>query len=312
MRSVNTRKSSRGKSAKPGRRSAPQVSRGTGGRRVRRDDNEGNAIAGFFRRWRDRLSFRRPMIWMTASVLVLTVIAGVVAGGYPQRAYAAIGRSIDGAAVASGFAIADIEIAGEHRTSAADIRKAFGLNPGQSMFAIDTEQARENLRKLPWVEDAVVHKHYPGTVTIAVTEKTPFAVWVPSDQQYFVIERSGAKIVETEGTAFAQLPHFFGAPPEGAAELVDAVATHRAVAARIRGMQRISGRRWNLLLDGGVLVDLPDENWQKQLDDLEHLIVDKGVLEHNIKEIDLRTPGNYIFIMRDSGDSERAPKGTAT
>jgi cell division protein FtsQ len=126
-----------------------------------------------------------------------------------------------------------------------------------------------------------------------------------------VIERSGAKIVETDGAAFPQLPHFFGAPPEDAAELVDAIAIHRAVAARIRGMERISGRRWNLLLDGGVLVDLPDENWQKQLDELEHLIVDKGVLEHNIKEIDLRTPANYIFIMRDGGGSERVPRGTA-
>ncbi|MGA9797137.1 MAG: FtsQ-type POTRA domain-containing protein [Rhizomicrobium sp.] len=312
MRQVNTRKSSRGKASKPGRRSAPQVSRGTGGRRVRRDDDEGNAITGIYRGLRARLSFRRPMIWMTGSVLGFAIVAGVLAGGYPQRTYAAIGRSMDSAAVAAGFAVGDIEIAGAHRTSAADIRKAVGFQIGDSMFAIDAEQARADLRKLPWVEDAVVHKRYPGTVAISIAEKLPFAVWVPNDRQLFVIARSGEKIMATDGTEFRQLPHFFGAPPEGAAELVDAIATHRAIAARIRGMQRISGRRWNLLLDGGVLVDLPEANWPKQLDELEHLIVDKGVLEHNIREIDLRTPANYIFIMRDGGEAARLPKGDAT
>jgi cell division protein FtsQ len=312
MRSVSSRKSSRGKTSKPGRRSAPQVSRGSSERRVgRRGDSGDNAIVSFVRRMRDALSFRRPMIWMTTSVLAVTVIAGLLAGGYVQRSFAAIGRSIDGGVVAAGFGVADVQIAGEHRTAAADIRNALGLRPGQSMFAIDAEQARENVRKLPWVQDAVVHKRYPGTITVSVTEKLPFALWLSGDQKLSVIDRSGAVIAATDGTEFRSLPHFVGDPPEGAAELTDAIAAHRAIAARIRGMQRISGRRWNLLLDGGVVVDLPEEGWQKELDDLEHLIVDKGVLERDIREIDLRVPGNYLFITRSGGGTGHVPKGNS-
>lgn len=313
MRSVNTRKSSRGKASKPGRRSAPQVSRGSSGRRVsRRDEADENAIVSFFRRLPERLSFRRPMIWMTASVLCLAAIAGILSGGYVQRGFVAAGHSLDKDAVAAGFGVADIQIAGEHRTAAADIRDALGVAQGQSIFAVDVEQARENLRKLPWVQDAVVHKHFPGTLSVNVVEKQPFALWLSDDQRLTVIDRSGAVIALTDGIEFRNLPHFMGNPPEGGAELVDAIAAHRAIAARIQGMQRIAGRRWNLLLDGGVLVDLPEENWQKELDNLEHLIVDKGVLERAIKEIDLRIPGNYLFILRDGGGAEHMPKGTST
>ena len=313
MRQVNTRKSSRGKASKPGRRSAPQVSRGSGERRVsRRGGSDDNAVVSFFNKLRERLSFRRPMIWMTATVLGLTAIAGILSGGYVQRGFAAVGRSIDGSAVAAGFGVTAVQITGEHRTAEADIRQALGIANGQSLFAVDAEQARENLRKLPWVQDAVVHKHFPGTVSVSVIEKQPFALWLTGDGRMTVIDHSGAVIEPTDGAEFRSLPHFMGDPPEGGAALVDAIATHRAVAARVQGMQRMSGRRWNLYLDGNVLVDLPEENWQKELDNLEHLIVDKGVLERSIKEIDLRVPGNYLFITRDGGGAEHMPKGTST
>ena len=57
---------------------------------------------------------------------------------------------------------------------------------------------------------------------------------------------------------------------------------HRAIAARIAAYQRVSQRRWNLILDDGVVVKLPETGWQKQLDALEHLIIDKGILERDV------------------------------
>jgi cell division protein FtsQ len=63
-------------------------------------------------------------------------------------------------------------------------------------------------------------------------------------------------------------------------------------------MQRIDGRRWNLILDDGVVVKLPEDNWAREIGALERLIVDKGVLERDIAEIDLRSHDNYIFVLR--------------
>ena len=63
-------------------------------------------------------------------------------------------------------------------------------------------------------------------------------------------------------------------------------------------MERVSLRRWNLILDDGIVVELPEEGWAGQLGVLEHLIVDKGVLERDIMEIDLRARDNYFFVLR--------------
>jgi len=75
----------------------------------------------------------------------------------------------------------------------------------------------------------------------------------------------------------------------------------------VRAVERVSNRRWNLLLDGNVVVQLPEVGWEGQLSEFERLIVDKGVLEHNVEIIDLRYPDRYIFRLHN-GDSRHVPR----
>lgn len=111
---------------------------------------------------------------------------------------------------------------------------------------------------------------------------------------------------------FEHLPYLIGdGAPLTAAPLIDAVAQHRAVSARVRAYRRMSDRRWDLILEDGVVVQLPEEGWARQLDVLEHLIVDKGVLERNISEIDLRQRDNFFFVLKD-GEKQQLPRGNAT
>jgi cell division protein FtsQ len=141
-------------------------------------------------------------------------------------------------------------------------------------------------------------------------EKLPFALWETPSGTY-VVERSGRAVGLFDPHAFPHLPVLIGdGAPQSAAELVDVVTAHRATAARVVGYARISDRRWNLLLSDDVVVKLPEEGWQKQLDLLEHLIVDKAILEHDISEIDLREPDNYIFVLR-SGQKQQVTRGNA-
>ncbi len=79
--------------------------------------------------------------------------------------------------------------------------------------------------------------------------------------------------------------------------------------ARLQAIERISGRRWNLILDDGVTVKLPETGWKTQIDALEHLIVDKGILERDVEEIDLRSPDNYFFVLRGEKKPHRVTPG---
>jgi cell division protein FtsQ len=78
----------------------------------------------------------------------------------------------------------------------------------------------------------------------------------------------------------------------------------------VKAYERVGERRWNLILDDGVIVKLPETNWTKELDALEHLIIDKGILERDVSEIDLRSPAQYFFVLK-SGEKKNEPRGNA-
>jgi len=266
----------------------------------------GRALVGLF-------SIRRPVLWLTAGVLALTAIAAFLASGVIGRT---VGRT-DAAAGAlvsdAGFAVSQVHLAGNARTPSRQIVAALGFKPHQSIFAFDLRQARARLMQLPWIADAEVKRRYPDDISVRVVERVPYARW-QSPGGLFVVERDGRPITATGADAFRHLPLILGeGGPVAAALFVEAVARHRAIAARVSGYQYQSGRRWNLLLDDGVVVKLPENGWRHQLDVLDHLIVDKGVLEANIREIDLRSATHYFFVRKNDAaeKDKKAETGSA-
>jgi cell division protein FtsQ len=242
--------------------------------------------------------------------VLLAVIGGIVFlfwGGYVHRASAAVNGAFTTIAADAGFEIAAVQLSGNRYTQPADISEKLGFKPSDSIFAVNPRRARERLQALPWVADADVSVRYPDTVSVHLTERVPFGLW-QSDHGLYAVDRDGIPITQVSAADFKHLPLFFGGAPENASDLVEAIGTHRAVAARVKAMQRVSGRRWNLVLDDGVLVMLPEQNWEQELGTLEHLIVDKGVLERDIGEIDLRVHDNYFFKLRHPAP---APKSSS-
>jgi cell division protein FtsQ len=246
---------------------------------------------------------RHPMLALTVLLLIGGAAAGVLSGGYVRSLTGHGFGSVQGLFGNAGFRVADITVDGNDRTSRDDVLGALGFAQGDSTFSVDPAAVRERLTKLPWVADAEVQRHFPGTVSVTLIEKHPYALWRDGNVVK-VVERSGAVITPTTSTEFSHLPLLAGAgAPQAAALLLDEIEKHRAVAARMRWAERISDRRWDLMLDGKVQVKLPEEGWQAQLGELEHLIVDKGILERDIEMIDLRFPDSYIFRLRN-GDSQ--------
>jgi cell division protein FtsQ len=217
----------------------------------------------------------------------------------------------------AGFGISEIHITGNRRTPYRQVLAVLGMKPGQSIFSADLAGARARLTHLDWIASAEVHRRYPDAIFVTLVEKRPFALWqTPPDANgqahIAVIERSGG-LITTEGIEkFRRLPKLLGrGAPATAADLVDAVRTHRAVAARTAAYSYQSGRRWNLLLDDGVTVKLPETGWAAQLDVLERLIIDNGILERDVTEIDLRSPSHYFFVLK-SGEKKQELRGKET
>lgn len=277
----------------------PAASRG---RPARRGSGGGRFSGESVREWIARL---RPLFALGLVLFVLALLAMLFVGGVVARTVKRVEAATDAFVAEAGFGIAEVRLAGNVRTPPETILAALGFRPGQSIFAADLQAARARLKRLDWVADAEVRRRYPDAISVSLIEKLPFALWKSPDG-VFVVERSGGRITDKNVASFAALPLLDGAgAPEHAAEIVDAVEQRRAVAARVKIYQRKSDRRWNLILDDGVVVELPETDWRKQLDTLESLIVDKSILERNISEIDLRSPTHYFFVLK--GDSSKRP-----
>ena len=264
---------------------------------------------------------RRPIMALCGVLAVLVLLGALFASGVIGRGFRAVDRTLETISANAGFGISEIHITGNRRTPYSQVLEVLGMKPGQSIFSADVWQARERLAHLEWVATAEIHRRYPDAIFVNLVEKRPFALWqapvnssgdARGEAPIWVVERNGKLITSREVEKFRRLPKLVGAgAPEAAADLVDAVAAHRAIAARIAAYARVSMRRWNLILDDGVVVQLPDNGWQKELDALEHLIIDGGILERDVTEIDLRSPTHYFFLLKN-GEKKDAARGKET
>ena len=253
-----------------------------------------------------RLLFHRPILALTLGLVVAGGAVGLFAGGHVAKAIGRAEAAIAAPFTDAGFAVREVTIIGEERTTPEAASAALALTKGGSIFGVRPDAARARLLMLPWVADAEVRRHFPDKVTVRLIEKRPFALW-KNGNELSVVERSGAVITKVQDT-FGHLPLIAGAgAPEAAAPMIDALAIQKAIQARLVAIERVGERRWDLHLSGGVTVRLPEEGWERQLSELERLIVEKGVLERDIEMIDLRYPDNYVFRLHN-GDSRPVPR----
>jgi len=263
------------------------------------------------------LFIRRPMTALCGVLTLLVLLGALFASGVIGRSIHAVDRGIDTVTADAGFGISEIHITGNRRTPYKQVLEVLGMKPGQSIFSADLWSARQRLSRLEWIASAELHRRYPDAIFVSLVEKRPFALWQPpadakGEAPIYVVERNGGPITSHEIEKFRHLPKLVGAgAPRAAADLVDAVAAHRAIAARIAAYSRVSMRRWNLILDDGVVVQLPEIGWQKELDALEHLIIDGSILERDITQIDLRSPSHYFFLLKN-GEKKETERGKET
>jgi cell division protein FtsQ len=187
----------------------------------------------------------------TALLMAATGIYGAHVGGrVPELAQAVTART--------GFAVDQVRVVGHRETSEIDILEKLDLTGWTSLVGFDVDAARERVAELPWVEVASVRKVYPETLEIRITEREPFAIW-QHDGAFSIIGRKGNEIVPYTGGKFAELPLVVGnGAAMRAAGFIDEMAKYPELAARVRGYVLVAGRRWDLRLNNGIVLKLPE------------------------------------------------------
>lgn len=206
---------------------------------------------------------------------------GMVLGGHAPAVAEAVTST-------AGFAVEDIRVSGNQHTSEIDILQLLGLDGATSLLALDIASARAAIAELPWVESVEIRKVYPAAVEIMLRERQAYGIWQHGND-LSLIERSGSVIAPLRDNKFASLPLFVGRDAETAAAEVDEEFSHfPAIASRVKAFVRVGGRRWDVHMDNGVIVRLPEEGVSEALALLDRFEKEQQVLSRDVAAIDLR------------------------
>ncbi|MCA3248524.1 MAG: FtsQ-type POTRA domain-containing protein [Azospirillum sp.] len=259
--------------------------------------------------WRRVLGWRPSGRALKAGAALAVLVAFGAGGAYLWKA-GAIDRVEDfaddlragalNASARAGLAIGEVVVEGRERTSARDVLAVLDARRGGPILAFDPHAAKAELETLPWVRRAAVERRLPDTIHVRLEERVPLALW-QSRGRFNVIDAEGREIAGVDPAAFARLPVVVGDDaPQHAAALVALLDTEPAMRARVSAAVRVGGRRWNLNLDNGVIVNLPETNAGAAYERLAQLARENGLVERDLVSVDLRLPDRLILRARDA------------
>lgn len=227
-----------------------------------------------------------------------SVAYGAVVGGHvPDYVKAATSRT--------GFAVDRINVTGNKQTSEIDILDRLGLDGWTSMIGFDADEARQRVAELPWVKSASVRKTYPNTIDIDIVEREPFAIW-QHGSELTLIERSGGVITPFAGSGQPVLPLVIGfGAAEKAGDFVEKMRGIPELATRVKAYIRVAERRWDLRLENGITVKLPEAGEDAAIAEMLRLDREQGLLSRDIASVDMRIEDRLVIQLTPEAISRR-------
>lgn len=225
-----------------------------------------------------------------AGVVVLGAAIVLGTGGRGERLVATTTAGIFNQTALAGFKVNAVHVQGASAMAQPDVLQAAGLQAGQPILGVDLDKVRTQVEQVGWVKEARVIRLLPDTVVIAVTERDARAVWQVNGQ-IVVIDSKGRIIREASPAKFPFLPLVVGHGANTAlADIMPAVMQRPRLRQRLEAMVRVDGRRWDLRLKDGSIIQLPAIGEEQALMQLDELDRRQRILELGFARIDLRDP----------------------
>ena len=194
----------------------------------------------------------------------------------------------------TGFRVENVEVVGRSQTEPKALLAAAGLSRGDPILAFSPTEARRRIESLPWVQSAAVERRLPDTVAITIVERKPIALW-QHNEKISLIDADGTVLGTVAIETAPNLPLIVGGDaPAHASELLTLLAAYPDIAKRVQASSWIGSRRWDLKLDNGVDIRLPETGVAEALKQLADAEASSRLLERDVAAVDLRLSGKMI------------------
>jgi cell division protein FtsQ len=264
-----------------------------------------------------RLRYRLTRLWLRPGFrrlanFGLPMLAGVLAAWTLMAEYDLRGRVEAGVEAARAaivtrpqFMITRIETPDVSEDLGEQIRIAAFVTLPASSLEVQVASVRDRIESLHAVERARVRALPSGVLEIRAIERVPVVVWRDTSAVQLLDQR-GVRVAEVDSRLRRpDLPLIAGAGADR--QVPEALALFEAagpIRNRVRGLVRMGGRRWDMVLDRGQLIRLPEREPVAALGRVMALQVAEGLLERDLTVVDMRDPRRPMLRITDHAKAE--------
>jgi cell division protein FtsQ len=180
------------------------------------------------------------------------------------------------------------------------------------MLLLDLPAMRQRLLGLPWVLDASVARHWPDRIVVHVVERRPVAIWQHQGRLH-LIDRQGGLLPSDRLDNFSDLPLVIGPGAEReVAPLLALMADQPDVARRMKAATWVGGRRWDLKMETGETLSLPQGPAARgALRRFAAIERETPLLGRGFQRFDMRIPDRLVVRVATDGGRVRPRAGAA-
>jgi cell division protein FtsQ len=186
-------------------------------------------------------------------------------------------------------------VTGTTNTDPVKLRNAIEIEKGQSIFSVSTAKIRTQVESLSWVRLAQVQRILPDTLKVNIIEHKPIAT-INFNNKRWALNSTG-DLIDIVDDKFNYLLELSGEnSKENAASLFSLFSEWGNLLLLVKQAEFIGKRRWNLYLDNGIIVMLPEDNVRHALKVLKILNQQQNILNKENIKIDLRNIKKHIIV----------------
>lgn len=243
--------------------------------------------------WRRRLLRALPA--GVPVTLAFGLAAWLVLGGIAAQRMDAAEAMFDEVTSEAGLAVNRVLVAGRERTDRQTLVDALGIGIGEPILGVEIETARQRVAALPWVREVTIERYLPDAIVVTVVERRPLAIW-QNEGTFHVVDAEGMVIDGARAGDFPDLLVVVGPDaPRGAADLLAVMERTPDLRTRVAAAVRVSDRRWNLKLDDGIEIQLPEDDLASAWTMLVELDRKEQLLARDVQAVDLRLPDRLVL-----------------
>lgn len=196
---------------------------------------------------------------------------------------------------AAGFTVDEILVTGRSRIAPEDLLARLNIHVGDPIFDVSIAEGQQKIAESSWIDSVTVSRRLPDTIVVAIKERQPAALW-QYQKKISLIDAQGYVLSQDNLDTYNDLPLVVGEhAPENVLALLGLLRAEPEIAEMLTAAVRVGNRRWDLQLQNGLLVKLPEENVELALRKLALSHKNKNLLERDLKQIDLRIPEKLVI-----------------